>query len=176
MKQRSGYTLIEVSIALAALLIFTALCSQFVWRSRRAAVSDTLALLQIELQCLQQQAMSCNESSSIKFIPAENKYVIIQAEKETVHSLPKNVIFGFLPHVKGPPGRPTQLISQAIRFENPRPLAAIIQPHGRISSGTVYVKHTSSNDMGAVTITPHQVAHVRSYLFEDGSGWQLVAA
>ena len=175
MSRRGGYTLIEVSITLAALLIMTAFCVNLVLNSAKTTLTDALHLLQVEFMCLQQQAIACNTAYQVNFLPERNAYQIIQGEKKILHQLPKTVTFGFISGIKGPPGKPMNPIKQPIRFENPYPLAAIIQPHGRISSGTVYLKHSSGSIMGALTITPHQIAHVRVYLLENKKTWKLLA-
>lgn len=175
MKRTLGYTLVEVSITLAALFILSVFCITAVLRSPGQVVIDGLRNLQTELICLQHQSMACNLPCRIIFLPEQNAYQIIQIEKNTLYKLPKNVVFGFKEGIKGPPGKPERVINTAIRFENPHPLAAIIQPHGRISSGTIYLKHTSGSAMGAITITPHQIAHVRVYVLADGL-WKILGS
>lgn len=175
MNNRGGYTLIEVSITLAALLVMFTFCINLALRSAKTELLDALQLLQIELICLQQQAIACNATYRIKFLPELNAYQIIQSERIIQHKLPRSTVFGFISGIKGPPSKPETLIKQPIKFENPYPLAAIIQPHGRISSGTVYLMHTSGTLMGALTITPHQVAHIRVYLLENKRSWNLLA-
>jgi hypothetical protein len=165
----------EVSITLAALLIMTAFCINLVLNSAKTSLIDALQMLHIELICLQQQAISCNLLSSLTFLPERNAYQITQTEKTIIHELPKSITFGFISGIKGPPSKPINLIKQPIRFENPHPLAAIIQPNGRISSGTVYLKHSSGSVMGAITITPHQIAYVRVYVLENKNTWKLLA-
>ncbi len=174
MKNRSGYTIVEVSITLATLLIMMTFSISLALRTPQTILMDGLQSLQTEFICLQQQALSCGLQCRINFSSGTNAYQIIQGETQHTHHLPKNIIFDFKPGVKGSPGKPNTLITQAIKFENPHPLAAIIQPHGRISSGTVYLMHTNGSAMGALTVTPHQIAHVRLYLLEHGT-WKLLA-
>jgi prepilin-type N-terminal cleavage/methylation domain-containing protein len=174
MKFQRGYTLIEISITLAALFVLLTFCVNLVLRSTQATLIDSLQSLQVELISLQQQALACNESYRINFSPELNSYQIIQSEKSITYHLPQNIIFGLLPNVFGPPSKPEALIRQPVRFENPHPLAAIIHPHGRISSGSVYLMHSSGRAMGALSITPHQVAHVRVYLLENKNSWRLL--
>ena len=173
MHNREGYSLIEVSIVLTALLIMVAFCANLVFRTAETRLIDALRTLQIELFCLQQQALASNAQSRINFLLEKSAYQIIQSEKSHIYSLPQNIIFGVKTGTKGPPGKPTALITQPVHFENPYPLAAIIQAHGKISSGTVYLMHTSGRAAGAITITPHQIAHVRVYLFKN-SAWEVL--
>ena len=175
MKKRDGYSLIEVCITLAAILVMLSFCVNLALRSAKATLTDTLLLLQAELICLQQQAIACNATYRINFLLEQNAYQIIQSEKSVTRYLPKSVVFGTFLGIKGPPSKPESVINQPIKFENPHPLAAIIQPHGRISSGTVYLAHSSSSLMGALTITPHQVAHVRAYLLDNKKSWKILA-
>lgn len=173
MHNHRSYTLIEVSIVLATLLIMVALCANFVFRSAETKLIDAMRTLQIELFCLQQQAISSGAQYRINFLIEQNTYQIIQSEKPITHQLPQNIIFGFKTGTKGPPGKPATLISQPVRFENPHPLAAIIQSHGKISSGTVYLMHTSGRAAGALSVTPHQIAHIRVYSLKDGT-WEVL--
>lgn len=173
MRIHKGYSLIEISIVLTALLIMAVFCANFVFRTAETRLIDALRTLQIELFCLQQQALTSNAQYRINFLLEQNAYQIIQAEKSYVNKLPQNIIFGVKTGTKGPPGKPTTPITQPIRFENPHPLAAIIQAHGRISSGTVYLMHNSGRAAGAITVTPHQVAHVRVYLLKNRA-WEVL--
>ena len=173
MHNREGYSLIEVSIVLATLLLMVAFCTNLVFRTAETRLVDALRTLQIELFCLQQQALASNTQYQINFLLEKNAYKIIQSEKSTINSLPQNIIFGVKVGTKGPPGKPKTLITHPVRFENPSHLAAIIHTHGKISSGTVYLMHTSGRAAGAITITPHQIAHVRVYLFKN-STWEVL--
>jgi hypothetical protein len=123
--------------------------------------------------CLQQQALSSTSQCRINFLPQQNAYQIIQFEKPILHKLPKNIVFGFNPGAKGPPGKPTKVIERPINFEKPHPLAAIIHAHGKISSGTVYLMHTSGCAAGAITVTPHQIAHIRVYILKNNV-WEIL--
>lgn len=170
---RQGYTLVELSIVLSLSLIVAAFSVHLVFRSAKREVLDALICLQSELACLRQQSICCKEKITVNFLLIENKYQIIQREKVLTVPLPKNVNFGFKVGVNGPPGKPESPILEAVKFENPRPRAAIIHPNGRISSGTIYLKHRSHDFMGALTMSPNQIAYIRVYEFQ-GERWKKV--
>jgi prepilin-type N-terminal cleavage/methylation domain-containing protein len=175
MKKNCGYTLLEVSITLTLFLVLVVFCVKNTQHSPRTTLITALRSLQIEFICLQQQAITSSQSYKINFSPEKNLYQIIQFGKAQTHHLPKNIVFGFFQGAKGSPGKPMHVITQPVKFESPLEHSAIIQSHGKISSGTVYLKHSSDSVMGALTITPHQIARVRLYLLEQGT-WKLLGS
>ncbi|MBM3886501.1 hypothetical protein FJ364_01100 [Candidatus Dependentiae bacterium] len=173
-KKTAGYSLIEMSIVLAALFILMLFCVNLTVQRKKNLLINELRALQFEFICLQRQVISCNMSYRINFLLDQQAYEIVQIEKKVLCKLPSNIKFGFISGIKGPPGKPETVIKQPIRFENPTPLAAIIQPHGRISSGTVYLTHIDETIMGALSITPHQTAYMRVYILEKKKTWKLL--
>lgn len=168
-----GFLLIEVCLSLTAVFLVTVFCISTAFRTTNTSLIDALRMLQVEIFCAQQQALSSTSQCRINFFPEENIYQIIQFEKPIIHKLPKNIVFGVTPGTKGPPGKPVSIIQNPINFEKPYPLAAIIHAHGKISSGTVYLMHTSGRAAGAITVTPHQIAHIRVYILKNGT-WEIL--
>lgn len=164
MNNSRGQMLIELIIVLSGLLIFASLSVRTILQTPKFELMFAIKWLQAEILKCQQEALCFNAKITIKFIEQENRMVFFQRETTFTKNLPKNIIFGVIPGIKGPPGKPKNTINQPIKFENPHPLAAIIQSNGRISSGTIYLKHIKKDLMGALTILPHQIGHVKTYL------------
>lgn len=100
MNRRGGYTLIEVSITLAALLIMAAFCVNLVLISPKTTLTDALQLLQVEFMCLQQQAIACDKTYQVNFLPERNAYQIIQGEKKILHQLPNPLLLALFQALK----------------------------------------------------------------------------
>lgn len=86
------------------------------------------------------------------------------------YHLPKQVSFGVLPEVKGPPSTPTLPIQHAITFVQDR---IVFHPDGIIGSGTVYLVDAAKRYLYAITSPVSSVSYLRKYRYVQNK-WQLI--
>lgn len=85
------------------------------------------------------------------------------------YRMPKGVMFGVLPHVKGPPSAPKKLLSQPITFAGNRITSS---PEGFLDVGTVYLVNEARTVLYALTSGAGAYSYLRKYRYADT--WQRV--
>jgi len=118
---------------------------------------------------------ACLYMQQLAIATNEEQYLIFDEYKHTYRfgayheKLPKQVCFGVLSGVKGPPGSPVSLIEKAITFPAKR---ICFYPTGIVSSGTVYCVSKKRHILYALSNAVSQVSYLRWYRYEKGT-WKL---
>lgn len=159
-----GFSLIELLVVLALVLLITTLTMPSLWFLKRQAVACEAEKLHMVFCYMQQSAIACNKNLLLKF--RTNSYSYEQYEER----LPVGVEFGFKSNIKGPPSWPTHPISSPITFVNNQ---TTFFANGKIQPGTAYLIDSGKNYLYAVTVPISQVSFIRKYRYSSGK-WELI--
>lgn len=83
--------------------------------------------------------------------------------------LPKEVMFGWLPDVKGPPAHPRAPLAAASTFAGN---TMVFKPDGVVSAGSVYLVNAKNTVLYALSSGVGSVSFLRKYRY--AKGWQLM--
>ena len=166
MKDCSGFSLIELSIVIALCSIIMGLGMTYGTYMYRGLVQQEVEKLAVVCRYLQHAAMVSNERKILAFDLKKRCYTYDGSPVE----LPKQVDFGVVKGVKGPPATPSRPIEVPISFKDNN---IIFSPDGIIQPGTVYLIGKNTRIMYALSCSVGQVSYLRVYTY-DGS-WQCVS-
>lgn len=158
-----GFSLIELSIVIALLLILATLVGAHVSFLNRLVLRSELELLCNTCFYMQRRALMLNRQQTIYLYPEKNCYAI----EGRTFTLPSHVVFGFLPGAKGPPSAPEHLIEQPITFKNN---CITFYPDGTISAGALYLADSAKQWGYALSCPVSAVSYLRKYQY-NGT-WQ----
>lgn len=163
MKARSGISLIEVCITLALISLATMLTLHVIPNMQHGfARSDMQALYQAIIYT-QRHAILQRKKEIFTFYPEQGTYSFC----DTLHTLSKEVHFGTLPDVLGPPASPHTPLTTACTFKDNQ---IIMHPDGTMSAGAIYITDTNQQRLYACTIAVAPYAYVRRYRWQKK--WQ----
>lgn len=136
---------------------------------------NELEKLVMTFSYLQQRSIATAQQKTLTFDTGMNSYSYIGPQNKLLRiALGKNIKFGFIDGVKGPPSQPTQPITKAITFPHSKEKeAATFNPEGKISPGTVYLIDANKRIMGALTCPISGVSYIRKYKYVNGK-WQTL--
>lgn len=161
-----AFTLIEISIVLALLMLIMTISLPGIWFLKQQAVACELEKLNMAFAYLQQAAITSNKNLSLKFDPSTNSY-----SYENYHEkLSKNIIFGTKEGIKGSPSTTNQILSNAITFVNNQ---VTFYANGKIQPGSVYLVDSAKQFMFALTVPVSQISFIRKYKYKDNK-WILI--
>lgn len=161
-----AFTLIEISIVLALLMLIMTISLPGIWFLKQQTVACELEKLNMAFAYLQQAAITSNKNLNLKFDLSTNSY-----SYENYHEkLSKKIIFGTISGVKGSPSTITQTISNPITFTNNQ---VTFYANGKIQPGSVYLVDSAKQFMFALTIPVSQVSFIRKYKYQDNK-WILI--
>ena len=164
-RHKLGFTLIELTIAIAIIVLIVALTLPRMISHDRMAVAHELNSLHTTVISLQHKAMVSNTRQVLTIDPQHHSY----SWPGHTHKLHHGVRFGYLPHVKGPPSSPTRPIRSACSLRGNQ---IVVHSDGHIDPGSVYMIALKSNVMYALCIGVSQVSFVRKYRYTRT--WNLV--
>lgn len=156
--KKSGFLLIEVSIALLICLVLSAM-TLFNW-SLLQSVAVRVELDQLYSICsfAQRSAMAQGCPVTVAFDPQARTYAALGG----VHHLARGVKFGAAPDAKGPPGSPTGTIKSPITFDDNK---LVFTPEGIARAGTVYLIGSDGHHSYALTSAVAHFSHLRKYSY-----------
>lgn len=136
---------------------------------------NELEKLVMTFSYLQQRSIATTQQEYLIFSTETNSYSYTGPQNKLIHVvLGKNIKFGFIDGVKGPPSSPTQPITKAITFTHSKEKQiATFSPEGKISPGTVYLIDANKMGMGALTCPISGVSYIRKYKYANGK-WQTL--
>lgn len=163
---KSGFTLIEVMIvcALCALGVTVAISvhSLFCQMSLKAEHEQLYAM------CLyaQQKAMATGHEQTLAL--CEEGKQCYTSDGET-HLLSRDICFGVIAGVKGPPSSPSKELKRSITFKN---RCITFYPDGIIDAGTVYLTDKNHAYLYAISSGVATASCLRRYRYENG--WKSI--
>lgn len=154
-----AFTLIELTIILAIITLIAALCIPLMMHHQSAVTAEAEAL-RSTLWYLQQHARAQNKQITLTFNETDNSYI---SDIEN-HKLSRQVKFGILSDVLGPPSAPHKRLTTAITFPDKK---ITINPNGSMQAGTIYLIDVPQKFLYAVTVPIAGVAYIRIYHYRN---------
>jgi len=162
--KKESFTLIELLIVVALLLFILSITISRLSFVSHWKLSQEIQRLQATMQYLHQKSIIENKEYVLEFVPEKNEYSYQTNLRLLMHKLDKDVKFGFIDEVKGPPAKPSKKIRKSVTF----PSNTIhFYPQGTISSGAVYVVTHNKNAMKAITSSVNDVVSIKSYVYRN---------
>lgn len=159
-----AFTLVELMVVIALIALLVMLTMTHTAFMHRALLRTEVEKLYVTCIYLQRLAMVTNKKQTLVFDLANNAYTF-NGHKAT---LPDAIVFGFLPHAKGPPSDPVKPITGPVTFID---TAITFDPAGIIQPGTVYLADKNRITMYALSCSVSQVSFLRKYRYDNK--WQL---
>lgn len=160
---KQGFLLYELLLVFGLVSIIAGFAfSRMRFLTRGYARSEIQALHQMCLYA-QRRAISSGRPCAVILDVAKHSY----ACNERVCVLPKDVRFGVLPQVKGPPSAPQHILTHACSFKDN---TITCSPDGIINVGTVYMTDGSSECLYALTSGVAPYSFLRTYRY--AGTWQ----
>ena len=145
-----------VTVSLVAIIVtIGAINLSFMNKSLVRSEMDSLYSL---CTYLQRKAMATNTKQVIQFDVINNSYAYDNVSRK----LPRQIRFGFLPGVKGPPASARLLIQSPVSFKGKK---IIFHPDGIIQPGTIYLVDDTKQSMYALSCSVAQVSYLRIYQY-----------
>lgn len=155
----SGFSLIELIICIALILLITTITMPNLWFLKQQQVAVEAEKLHMAFMYMQQLAINKNQNLHLIFDEKNKSYTY----ENKIEVLPQGVEFGFIEGVKGPPAIPNKLINSAISFLGKK---ITFFSTGVIQPGTVYLIDSYKKYFYAITISVSQVSFVRKYKWD----------
>lgn len=152
-----GFSLINITIVLTIVIILITLSLPRLPFMQRYLIRAELEKIRILITYTQQVAITNNQEQNIIFDSNRQEYYTTD-NKET---LPRMIRFGIIPHVYGPPSKPTTPITNPITFVDQ---TLRCYPDGTISSGTLYLTDNNGN-LYALTTPISEISFIRTYYY-----------
>jgi type II secretory pathway pseudopilin PulG len=166
MRSREGFTLIQVLIVLAlSALLAGVTVPVFTFFDKLSARAELDRLYELCV-LLQQRAQLENREYMLEFDLQKHTY----AAQDQQYALSKNVRFGVLQGVKGPPAQPHRLLAQPVTFPHN---TIIFYPSGVIHPGSLYLVDRSTSSLYALTVSVSAFSYIRRYSYTT-SGWKAL--
>lgn len=165
MKNKKGFTLIEIIIVLALISIIVCLSMINIQSFNGLTVRIEIEKLYATCFYLQQKALSSQTKQVLKFDLHKGAYTYDNHYEE----LSSKVIYGFIDGVKGPPSSPQEVIGKKSSFDNDQ---IVFYPDGIIQSGALYLTDVNKKTLYALTSGVGKISFLRKYRY-DGS-WHLI--
>lgn len=165
MKVSEGYFLIEILIVLAIISLLASIAIPSLNFLDRQLISSDLEKLNLAFYYMQQSAIASNRNLYLKF--EDLKSYSYDNYKEY---LSKNVEFGNVNELKGPPSTQEKFNNKSINFVNNR---ATFYSNGKIQPGSIYLTNKNKEYQYALTTPISQVSYIRKYKFENNK-WHIL--
>lgn len=153
---KAGFSIIEIVIFLAIIVLLTTITLTNFWFLQRSVVQLELSQLQAAFDYTRQLAIATNQAQTITFDQTNHSYNYSKYQAQ----LSNYTRFGFAPGTYGPPSDPKSPLTQAITFENQQ---VLISPQGVIAPGAIYLTDQQHKLTYALTVPLSQITLMRKY-------------
>lgn len=164
MRNKAGFSLVEVLVVISLLMIIAQLSMVSIAAFKGLVVASELNKLYATAHYLQRLATSTQKKQILHFDAKNNCY----CHNGKMEKLAQSVRFGAPDGTSGPPAQPTHLIQDPISFAQHE---MVFYPDGIISPGCVYI--TDGSCAYALSSGVGSIAHVRTYKYNGA--WSLRA-
>ena len=164
--RRCGFLLLELVVVIGVISLLAMIAIPRLDFFRRAVIKTELNKLYSVCMYLQRSAVVDNKKYELVFDENIHSY----CHEKSRYFLPKQVRFGVLSGVLGPPSNPHNVMNRAITFKNK---TIEFYPSGVIKSGTVSLIDSKGKFMYTLSNAVSQVSLLRKYMFEDR--WVLIS-
>jgi len=160
-----GFSLIEFMVVICLITLLACLGGyQFSWFDSVMARTEVDKLYAF-CRYVQQRAIATNKELVVSIDTKNNSY---QCENLR-EVLPKQIVFGVMKNIKGPPSSPAYFIDNPVTFQHHE---IRFYPTGIISSGTAYLVDRAQQYMYALSNAVSSVSYLRLYRY-DGR-WKII--
>ncbi len=156
-----GFLLLYVSMVLAFVLIIIMLAVPHLGFIQRHVMRAEVENVRLFITYAHRLALATNQQQVITIDLARNR---LEGAGRS-YDLARGVHFGALPHIKGPPAAPDQLVTVPATFAKQ---SITCHVHGAIDAGTLYLVDQTNQWQYAVSVGVSPVTYIRTYYF-DGS-------
>ena len=170
--EHKGFSLFELLITLAAIVIFATLTLPKLTFVNRFILQNEVDKLFTIFSYLQQKAIATNVPQELFFNLNKNAYSYLEKNSNKLYLLPGKVSFGVLQNVLGPPSRPQKTIKNPVSFKklNDQEFKVTFFPDGNISSGSVFLIDEDRKHLMALSCPVAPFSCIRKYKYEN-SRW-----
>lgn len=173
--EHKGYSLFELLITLAAIVIFVTLTLPKFNFVNKFILQNEVDKIYVTFSYLQKKAMASNRTQELYVDLFKNTYsyaTVNNSFKE--YKLPKVVEFGLIPGVLGPPYNPSKVIKSPITFKKKDNLYVInFYPDGNISSGSIFFVDKDKKYLFSLSCPVAPFSCIRRYKYENNK-WVLL--
>jgi prepilin-type N-terminal cleavage/methylation domain-containing protein len=159
MKKTQGFTLLELLVCLAILVIIVSLPSPSFTFLQGNAVRAELDTLCITCRYLQRSAQARNKEQILTFDETNQSYTF----QETTYHLPSTVRFGAGAGITSSPSNTHTPHNKPITFTHNK---IIFYPTGITKSGTIYLQDIHGQYTYALSFPVSQVSYLRKYRYD----------
>lgn len=156
---RAGFTLLEICCLLFILIIITSITVSVISNFDNVILKTELNQLYLTCISLQKEAKATGEEKTIIFNTKNNSYKI----EDENYELSKQVCFGVLDNIKGPPSGPQKIQKNPITFEKNQ---IKFYADGTIQSGTIYITDKKKRYQFALTSGIEKMPYITIYFCE----------
>jgi len=181
MNKKPGFSLIELLVTMAIMVIIVSIAIPRVIPLQKYYIIHELEKLTVTFKYLQQKALASNNTQILTFDVKNQSYTFpAPGGKLSTYKLPNGILFGTLKNILGPPAKPTHTIQDVITFKKDQKdhdspvFQATFFTNGQISPGAAYLIDSDEKVMGAFTCAVSQVSYIRVYVYENNA-WKVHA-
>jgi prepilin-type N-terminal cleavage/methylation domain-containing protein len=157
---RSGFTLLEVCCVIFILVIITSITISTISNFDRFILKSELNNLYLACMSLQKEAKATGQEKTIAFNIKNNSYKI----EDENYELSKQICFGVLDNVKGPPSDPQKVQKNPLTFEKNQ---IKFYTDGTVQSGTVYLIDKKKRYQFALASGIEKMLYITIYFYEN---------
>lgn len=170
MNHGRGFTLIELVVTLAILVIVSTLGLPLLIQDPRAELTDEQELLAYTITLLRQKALTTGLAQQITINEHSSSYAYQSQRGEVTHALSKNIGFGLLTGAPAPPTTHTPYKPGTwCTFENSDGVYQIkIFSNGKVNPGFICLRHQKQPLMAALTYDVSGLSYCRRYVYTGG--------
>ncbi len=170
MNHGRGFTLIEVTVTLAIILIVTTLTLPLLTQDPTAELTDEQDLLAYTITLLRQKALTTGQTQHISIDPDNSSYAYQTQRGEVLHTLSKNIGFGLLAGAPAPPTSHTpHKPGTWCTFEKSGSTYQIkMFSNGKVTPGFICFRHQKQPLMAALTYDVSGLSYCRRYVYTGG--------
>lgn len=169
-----AFSLIETMLAISIVALLATIAIPRITNLHSNLIISELRTIEMVIRFLQQKALASNHEQELIIDTQHNTYTYKTSfpPKEMTIPLNRQLMFGVMPNIKGPPAKPEGVLTSPCTFEQirtkPGCYKIIIFSNGKVSSGTIYMTDYDKQYLGALTCPISQVSWMRVYSYENG--------
>jgi len=165
-----GFSLVEIMVCISLFVLVAGLLVANISFLDRCLVRSEVDRIFNTIKYLQQRAVVSGKKQILHFDKENNTYTYgNKTGGNKICKLSKNVKFGIIPEIKGPPSAPKKVVQSPITFKGEN---IVFHPDGIITSGTVYITDSKKKYFMLLVAVFHRF-HISENTPINKSGFKL---